>query len=78
MNFFKKAKERIHEVHEKVKAKVVAVIVDPVGELATDSIGAIIIVVVIVGLAVVAIKKFFPGFFTTMFNSAQAKLNLNW
>ncbi len=48
------------------------------GDLATNTIGAIIIAVVIIGLLVVAINAFFPGFFTNMFNSMQNKLNANW
>ena len=48
------------------------------GDLATNTIGAIIIAVVIIGLLVIAINAFFPGFFTTMFNSMQTKLNANW
>ena len=48
------------------------------GDLATNTIGAIIVAVVIVGLLVVAIKAFFPGFFTGMFQSMSQKLNANW
>ncbi|MBR2894326.1 MAG: hypothetical protein IKC03_01530 [Oscillospiraceae bacterium] len=48
------------------------------GDLATNTIGAIIIAVVIIGLLVIAINAFFPNFFTTMFNSMQTKLNANW
>ena len=48
------------------------------GDLATNTIGAIIIAVVIVGLLVFAINAFFPGFFTNMFNSMSTKLNANW
>ncbi len=48
------------------------------GDLATNTIGAIIIAVVIIGLLVIAINAFFPGFFTNMFNSMQTKLNANW
>ncbi len=48
------------------------------GDLATNTIGAIIIAVVIIGLLVAAINAFFPGFFTNMFNSMQTKLNANW
>ena len=33
---------------------------------------------VIIGLLVVAVNAFFPGFFTEMFNSMKAKLNENW
>ena len=48
------------------------------GDLATNTIGAIIVAVVIIGLLVVAINTFFPTFFTDMFNSMKTKLNANW
>jgi len=51
---------------------------DCTGELATDSIGAIIVAVVIVGLLIAAINKFFPTFFTSMFTAMSEKLNANW
>jgi cytochrome c biogenesis protein ResB len=55
-----------------------SLILDRKGEVAVNTIGAIIIAVVIIGLLVVAINAFFPGFFTGMFNSMQQKLNANW
>ena len=51
---------------------------DGKGDLATNTIGAIIVAVVIIGLLVVAINTFFPTFFTDMFNSMKTKLNANW
>ncbi len=48
------------------------------GDVAVSTIGGIIIAVVLVGLLIVAIKAFFPGFFNTMFTSMQTKLNANW
>ena len=51
---------------------------DVKGDLATNTIGAIIVAVVIIGLLVVAVNTFFPGFFTEMFNSMKTKLNANW
>ena len=51
---------------------------DVKGDLATNTIGAIIVAVVIIGLLVVAINTFFPTFFTDMFNSMKTKLNANW
>lgn len=53
-------------------------VADVKGDLATNTIGAIIVAVVIVGLLVIAINAFFPGFFTEMFNSMKDKLNANW
>jgi len=38
----------------------------------------IIIAVVIIGLLIVAINQFFPGFFQNMFSGMQDKLNANW
>lgn len=51
---------------------------DVKGDLATNTIGAIIVAVVIIGLLVVAINTFFPSFFTDMFNTMKDKLNANW
>lgn len=51
---------------------------DRKGDLATNTIGAIIVAVVIVGLLVVAVNNFFPGFFSGMFKSMKTKLNNNW
>ena len=53
-------------------------VADVKGDLATNTIGAIIVAVVIIGLLVVAVNTFFPGFFTEMFNSMKTKLNANW
>ena len=53
-------------------------VADVKGDLATNTIGAIIVAVVIIGLLVVAVNTFFPGFFTDMFNSMKDKLNANW
>ena len=51
---------------------------DVKGDLATNTIGAIIVAVVIIGILVLAINTFFPGFFTEMFNSMKTKLNGHW
>jgi hypothetical protein len=51
---------------------------DVKGDLATNTIGAIIVAVVIIGLLVVAINAFFPTFFTDMFNGMKTRLNSNW
>ena len=51
---------------------------DVKGDLATNTIGAIIVAVVIIGLLVVAINSFVPSFFTEMFNSMKTKLNSHW
>ena len=51
---------------------------DVKGDLATNTIGAIIVAVVIIGILVLAINTFFPDFFADMFQSMQDKLNANW
>ena len=51
---------------------------DVKGDLATNTIGAIIVAVVIIGLLVVAINAFFPSFFTDMFNAMKDKLLVNF
>ena len=51
---------------------------DVKGDLATNTIGAIIVAVVIIGLLVVAVNAFFPTFFTDMFNGMKTRLNSKW
>ena len=48
------------------------------GDIAVSTIGGIIITVVVIGLLVLAINAFFPGFFTNIFTSMSQKLNANW
>lgn len=55
-----------------------SLLTDNKGEVAVNTIGAIIIAVVVIGLLIVAIRAFFPNFFTTMFQAAQTRLNRNW
>jgi beta-lactamase regulating signal transducer with metallopeptidase domain len=74
-------KKLINKINEKAisaHCRISSFLNDRKGDLATNTIGAIIIAVVIVGLLIVAIKAFFPGFFTGMFNSMKEKLNANW
>ncbi len=51
---------------------------DTRGDLATNTIGAIIIAVVVVGLLVTAVNSFFPTFFEEMLTNMADKLNGNW
>ena len=60
------------------KTSVTTFVQDVKGDLATNTIGAIIVAVVIIGLLVVAINAFFPSFFTDMFTSMKDKLNATW
>ncbi len=71
-------KERFNNFCLKAHAKVVTAISDTRGDLATNTIGAIIVGVVIVGLLIVAINSFFPTFFTSMFEAMKTKLDANW
>ena len=48
------------------------------GDLSTNTIGAIIVGVVIIGLLITAVNAFFPAFFTSMLTEMETKLNGNW
>ena len=74
-------KKLIHSLANKLRTsskKTAAMLSDSRGELATNTIGGIIVAVVIVGLLIVAVNQFFPGFFQNMFSGMQDKLNSNW
>ncbi|SBW01071.1 hypothetical protein KL86CLO1_11427 [uncultured Eubacteriales bacterium] len=74
-------KNRIQTIRRKIHdagSKAVSVLRNNKGELATNTIGGIIVGVVIVGLLIIAINKFFPGFFSDMFGKMSDKLNGNW
>lgn len=60
------------------KTSVNTFVQDVKGDLATNTIGAIIVAVVIIGILVLAVNTFFPSFFTDMFESMKDKLNANW
>ena len=74
----KKIMNTIRTKMQSASIKTYNFIQDRKGDLATNTIGAIIVAVVIIGLLVVAVNTFFPGFFTEMFNSMKTKLNANW
>ncbi len=74
----KKLFSSIHRKLQDAAVKAQEVLTDRRGDVAVNTIGAIIIAVVVIGLLVIAINAFFPGFFTGMFNSMQTKLNANW
>ncbi|MBP1737496.1 MAG: hypothetical protein H6Q60_1377 [Oscillospiraceae bacterium] len=74
-------KKMIQLIRNKVRnvgVRAVAVLADNRGDLATNTIGAIIVGVVVVGLLIVAINQFFPDFFSDMFERMADKLNSNW
>ena len=77
-NFFKNIKNKAVALFTKAQAAVETVVKDVKGDLATNTIGAIIVAVVVIGLLITAINAFFPTFFTDMFGSMKDKLNGNW
>jgi len=74
-------KKLIQSIREKAKnaeIKAAVALTNNKGEIATSTIGGIIVGVVIVGLLIVAVNQFFPGFFSSMFDKMADKLNGNW
>ena len=74
-------KKSIQSICAKIRntgSKAVSVLKNSKGELATSTIGGIIVGVVIVGLLIVAVNQFFPSFFSDMFDKMADKLNGNW
>lgn len=74
-------KELIQFIYEKAKnagIRAAATLTNNKGEIATSTIGGIVVGVVIVGLLIVAVNQFFPSFFSDMFNKMADKLNGNW
>ena len=73
-NFFNNLKQKALVA----KTSVNTFVQDVKGDLATNTIGAIIVAVVIIGILVLAVNTFFPSFFTDMFEAMKDKLNANW
>ena len=74
-------KKMINAIRNKAQALAVRthpLVQDVKGDLATNTIGAIIVAVVIIGLLVVAVNAFFPTFFTDMFEGMKTRLNGHW
>jgi len=74
-------KKFIQSIREKARnagVKATAALTNNKGEIATSTIGGIIVGVVIVGLLIVAVNSFFPSFFSDMFSKMATKLNANW
>lgn len=74
-------KKMINAIRNKAQALAVRThtfVQDVKGDLATNTIGAIIVAVVIIGLLVVAVNAFFPTFFTDMFEGMKTRLNGHW
>lgn len=74
----KKVIQSIREKVSKAEIKAAAILRSQKGEIATSTIGGIIVGVVIVGLLIVAVNAFFPNFFSSMFDKMSDKLNANW
>jgi hypothetical protein len=74
----KKIAQSISKKFCNIGNKAAAALTDIRGEIATSTIGGIIVGVVIVGLLIVAINQFFPDFFSDMFDRMAEKLNGNW
>lgn len=51
---------------------------DTRGDLTTNTLGAIIFGVVIIGILIPAVNTFFPTFFSDTFASMSEKMNDNW
>lgn len=74
-------KKIINSISKKVQSagsKAAQMLGDKRGDLATNTIGGIIVAVVIIGLLIIAVNSFFPNFFTDMFGKMADKLNTNW
>jgi hypothetical protein len=68
----------VKKVFARIGDKIRGIFTDRKGDLAVSTIGGIIIAVVLIGLLIVAIRAFFPNFFSTMFASMRTKLNGYW
>ncbi len=74
-------KKLIQSIHRKIRDtdnKTATALTSNRGEIATSTIGGIIVGVVLIGLLIVAVNAFFPGFFSDMFDQMADKLNGNW
>ena len=82
MNFIRStirtARQKVNDLCVRTAVRTAAVVEDTRGDLATNTVGAIIVAVVIVGLLVVAVKAFFPTFFTNALKGMETRLNKNW
>ena len=74
----KKSVQYIRKKIRDIGNKAMPILADTRGEIATSTIGGIIVGVVIVGLLIVAINQFFPDFFSDIFSKMAEKLNGNW
>lgn len=71
-------KQSIKNKLGKIRKKAAALLADKRGEIATSTIGSLILGVVVIGLLILAVNSFFPSFFSEMFSKMADKLNANW
>lgn len=74
-------KKLFHSISKKIRDtgnKAALALTSNRGEIATSTIGGIIVGVVIIGILILAINQFFPGFFSDMFDNMADKLDSNW
>ncbi|MGE4485794.1 MAG: hypothetical protein AB7C97_11855 [Oscillospiraceae bacterium] len=74
----RKIANKITEKARSVTGRAASLLGDNRGDLAVNTIGSIILAVVIVGLLILAVNSFFPGFFQSIFDGMEQKLNANW
>ncbi len=74
----KKLIDKLNSKAISAQCRISSLLHDRKGDLATNTIGAVIIAVVIVGLLIFAINAFFPTFFSDMFKGMKTRLNTNW
>ncbi len=60
---------------QKTAAKAIAIQSDIAGSDTTEKLGMVAIAVFVIAVAYVAVEKFMPGMFKTIFGKANSKLN---
>lgn len=58
-----------------VEVRVASAKNDIAGSDTTEKVGMVVVAIVVVGLLAASVNRFMPGFFDSIFASAQAKLN---
>lgn len=70
----KKIEKKILAMSIAAKNAVDSFTADVKGSDTTEKVGMVVVAVVIVGLLAAAVKKFMPGLFSSLFGTAQKKL----
>lgn len=68
-------RQKIKYLCTKAKGKALAFTYDVAGSETTEKIGMVVVAVVIVGLLATAVNAAMPGLFSSIFSTAQTKLN---